>query len=70
MSQLMIMTSQSGRYLNFRCPYQAKVMNMFEKIKGTMVIMSRVSSSSALAGQGARLPCSPVSEYSITVTTH
>jgi hypothetical protein len=38
MDQLAITTSQSGRSVNLRCPYQANVMNAFDMIKSTMGI--------------------------------
>jgi hypothetical protein len=30
---------QRGDVLNFRCPYQAKVMKMFEMVSRTIVVM-------------------------------
>src|SRR5882724_9363292 len=35
MPQLARMTSQSGEFLNFKCPYHANVMKMFESVSNT-----------------------------------
>src|SRR5665213_1450983 len=40
MPQLMRMTFHSGTDLNLRCPYQAKVMKMFEPMSRRIVHMS------------------------------
>src|SRR5882672_10078740 len=36
MPQLARITSNSGLFLNFKCPYQAKVMKTFEQIRSTI----------------------------------
>src|ERR1700760_1003834 len=41
MPQLTTMTFQSGTSLNFRCPYQAKVIKIFEPISKKMVHIVR-----------------------------
>src|ERR1035438_10675002 len=35
MPQLTMMTSQMGRSLNFKCPYQANVIKTFEQVNNT-----------------------------------
>ena len=40
--QLIIITFQSGESLNFKWPYQAKVINVFEMIRRNMVLNIRI----------------------------
>src|SRR5271170_4788671 len=38
-SQLMTMTLNRGAWRYFRCPYQAKVMKMLERVRSRIVVM-------------------------------
>ena len=51
-SQLTAITSSSGAALNFRWPYQAKVMNTFEAMSRPMVISGIGRAGKAVSGAG------------------
>src|SRR3954462_8293651 len=57
MPQLTITTSQSGLSVNFRCPYQAKVMNTFEirsSPMGSTLLAAPVICASSVSEGAAR----------------
>jgi hypothetical protein len=45
-----MMTSQSGRSVNFKCPYQANVMNTFDASRSTIGVTKGLMAGSSAYG--------------------